>query len=70
MGYCIGGPFAPKLLERAPDRVVAGALCQPVGHRPEDPDVMYNSGKGVWAPELLKWRPDLNVATIEKNLHK
>jgi hypothetical protein len=49
---------------------VAGALCQPVGHRPEDPDVMYNSGKGVWAPELLKWRPDLNVVTIEKNLHK
>jgi hypothetical protein len=48
MGYCIGGPFAPKLTEWAPDRVVAGALCQPVGHRPEDPDVMYNSGKGVW----------------------
>ena len=44
MGYCIGGPFALKLMERAPDRVVAAVLCQPVGHRPENPDVMYNSG--------------------------
>ena len=50
MGYCIGGPFALKLMERAPDRVVAGVLCQPVGHRPENPDVMYNSGRDTWAP--------------------
>ena len=28
MGYCIGGCFALKLMERAPDRVVAGVLCQ------------------------------------------
>ena len=26
MGYCIGGPFALKLIERAPDRVVAAVL--------------------------------------------
>src|SRR5262245_54187647 len=26
MGYCIGGPFALKLMERAPERVVAGVL--------------------------------------------
>ena len=36
MGYCIGGPFVLKLMERAPERVVAGVLCQPVGHRPEN----------------------------------
>ena len=42
MGYCIGGCFALKLMERAPDRVVAGVLCQTVGHRDDDPDVMYN----------------------------
>src|SRR5215207_6030078 len=69
MGYCIGGPFALKLMERAPDRVVAGVLCQPVGHRPENPDVMYKSGKEVWAPELLKRRPDVSMETIEKYLH-
>jgi dienelactone hydrolase len=33
MGYCTGGPFALNLMERAPDRVVAAVLCQPVGHR-------------------------------------
>src|SRR5580698_4776650 len=58
MGYCIGGCFALKLMERAPDRVVAGVLCQTVGHRDDDPDVMYRSGRDVWAPELLKRRPD------------
>ena len=46
MGYCIGGCFALKLMERAPDRVVAGVLCQTVGHRPENPDVMYQLGAG------------------------
>ncbi len=69
MGYCIGGCFALKLMERAPDRVVAGVLCQTVGHRPENPDVMYNSGRDVWAPELLARRPDVTMATIEAYLH-
>jgi pimeloyl-ACP methyl ester carboxylesterase len=69
MGYCIGGPFALKLMERAPDRVVAGVLCQPVGHHPENPDVMYNSGRDVWAPELLARRPELTMATVTAYLH-
>ena len=69
MGYCIGGPFALKLMERAPDRIVAGVLCQPVGHRPENPDVMYNSGRDVWAPELRARRPDVTMETIEAYLH-
>jgi pimeloyl-ACP methyl ester carboxylesterase len=69
MGYCIGGPFALKLVERAPERVIAAVLCQPVGHRPENPDVMFNSGRDVWAPELLARRPDVTMATIEAYLH-
>jgi pimeloyl-ACP methyl ester carboxylesterase len=69
MGYCIGGCFALKLMERAPDRVVAGVICQTVGHRPENPDVMYNSGRDVWAPELLSRRPDVTMAEIEAYLH-
>jgi pimeloyl-ACP methyl ester carboxylesterase len=64
MGYCIGGCFAMKLMERAPDRVVAGVLVQTVGHRDDDPDVMYRSGRDVWAPELLKRRPDLTMRTL------
>lgn len=69
MGYCIGGCFAFKLMQRAPERVVAAVLCQTVGHRPENPDVMYSSGRDVWAPELLARRPDLTMATIESYLH-
>jgi pimeloyl-ACP methyl ester carboxylesterase len=69
MGYCIGGPFALKLMERAPDRVVAAVICQPVGHRPENPDVMYDSGRDNWAPELLAQRPDLSMEAIEAYLH-
>ncbi len=69
MGYCIGGCFAMKLIERAPDRVVAAVLCQTVGHRDDDPDVMYRSGRDVWAPEFLARRPDVTMATIEKYLH-
>jgi pimeloyl-ACP methyl ester carboxylesterase len=69
MGYCIGGPFAMKLMERAPQRVVAAVLCQPVGHRPDNPDYMYNSGTNVWAKELRERRPDVPMETIEKYLH-
>src|SRR5947199_4324789 len=36
-GNCIGGPYAMKLMERAPQRITAGLLSQPVGHRPEHP---------------------------------
>ena len=52
MGYCIGGCFAGKLLERAPERVVAAVFCQSVGHRPEDPDVMYRHGHENLGPRL------------------
>src|SRR4029077_18867735 len=53
-GNCIGGPFAMKLMERAPQRVVAAILSQPVGHRPDKPDYMYESGRDVWAKEFLE----------------
>lgn len=69
MGFCIGGCFAGKLVERAPERVVTAVFCQTVGHYPEDPDVMYRSGRDIWAPELLKRRPDLDQDTIDKYLH-
>jgi pimeloyl-ACP methyl ester carboxylesterase len=69
MGYCIGGCFAMKLMERAPKRVVAGVLVQTVGHRDDDPDVMYRSGRDVWAPEVMARRPDVTMAAIEAYLH-
>ncbi len=69
MGFCIGGCFALKLMERAPTRVPAAVLVQTVGHWDDDPDVMYRSGRDVWAPALLAQRPDLNTAAIERYLH-
>jgi pimeloyl-ACP methyl ester carboxylesterase len=68
-GNCIGGPFALKLMERAPQRVVAAILSQPVGHLPDKPDYMYDSGRDVWAKELLGRRPDVSMTTIEQYLH-
>jgi pimeloyl-ACP methyl ester carboxylesterase len=68
-GNCIGGPFAMKLMERAPQRVVAAILSQPVGHRPDKADYMYDSGRDVWAKELLERRPDVSMATIDQYLH-
>jgi len=69
MGYCIGGPFALKLMERAPDRIVAAVLCQPVGHNRDHPDSMYNSGRNNWAPQLIAQRPELTMETCEAYLH-
>jgi pimeloyl-ACP methyl ester carboxylesterase len=66
MGFCIGGPFIWNLLKRAPDRVVAGVLAQPVGFRPEDPTGMYDSSKTTWAPDFLKRRPDIPAEVVDQ----
>ena len=68
-GNCIGGPFGMKLMERAQARVVAAVLSQPVGHRPDKPDYMYESGRDVWAKEFRERQPDVSMATIEQYLH-
>ena len=69
MGYCIGGPFALKLIERAPERVVAAVFCQPVGHASKTPDAMYDSGIDAWAPELRAGRPEVTMEIVEQYLH-
>jgi pimeloyl-ACP methyl ester carboxylesterase len=68
-GNCIGGPFAMKLMERAPERVAAAILSQPVGHNPAKPDYMYDAGKTVWAKELRERQSDISMETIEMYLH-
>ena len=68
LGYCIGGPFIWNLLKRAPDRIPAAVLSQPVGFRPEQPDVLYDSSKTAWAAELMKRRPDITPDMVEKYL--
>jgi pimeloyl-ACP methyl ester carboxylesterase len=67
MGFCIGGPFIWNLLKRAPDRVVAAVLAQPVGWRPEMRDPAY---PGVfwrtWGPALTAQRPEITMATCDR----
>jgi pimeloyl-ACP methyl ester carboxylesterase len=70
LGFCIAGPFIWNLIKRAPDRVVAGVLAQPVGFRPEMPTLLYDGGMTVWGPELMKQRPNITKDTVEKFLTK
>ena len=67
MGFCIGGPFIWSLLKRAPNRVVAAVLAQPVGWRPEMRDPKY---PGVfwktWGPALTAQRPEITMPTVDK----
>jgi pimeloyl-ACP methyl ester carboxylesterase len=66
MGFCIGGPFIWSLLKRAPNRVVAAVIAQPVGWRPEMRDPKY---PGVfwktWGPALTAKRPEIATATVD-----
>jgi pimeloyl-ACP methyl ester carboxylesterase len=68
LGFCIGGPFIWNLLKRAPDRIVAAVLAQPVGSRPEMRDLFYESGTKGWAPEFRKANPDVSMETVDKFL--
>jgi pimeloyl-ACP methyl ester carboxylesterase len=70
MGFCIGGPFIWNLLRRAPDRVVAAVLAQPVGYRPEMPTFLYDGSMSGWGPELVKRRPEITMDMVQKYLTK
>jgi pimeloyl-ACP methyl ester carboxylesterase len=70
LGFCIGGPFIWNLLERAPNRVVAAVLAQPSGSRPEMRDLFYENNIKGWGPELVKRRPEITMATVDRFLTK
>ena len=67
LGYCIGGPFIWKLIERAPERIAAAVVSQPVGFRKES-NPMYDNSMQTWGPTLVKQRPDLTMDMIDKFL--
>jgi pimeloyl-ACP methyl ester carboxylesterase len=70
LGFCIGGPFIWNLLKRAPDRVVAGVPAQPVGFRPELPNVMYDASINGWGADLVKRRPEITAEMVGKFVTK
>ena len=64
IGFCIGGPMIHNLLRRAPDRIVAAALMQPSGFRPEMPDLFYQNNITGWGPPLCERRPEITMDLI------
>jgi pimeloyl-ACP methyl ester carboxylesterase len=70
LGFCIGGPFIWNLIERAPNRVVAAVLAQPSGSRPEMRDLFYDNNIKGWGPELVKRRPEITMAVVDRFLTK
>ena len=68
-GNCIGGPFAMKLMERAPQRVVAAILSQPVGHNPRSritcttPARPSGARSCASADPTCRRRPSRNICT-------
>src|SRR5579872_3091214 len=58
LGFCIGGPFIWNLLKRAPNRVAAAVVAQPVGWRPEMRDRKYPGAFWTtWGPMINAKRP-------------
>jgi len=68
LGFCIGGPFIWNLLKHAPSRIIAAVTAQPVGFRPEKPDVLVEHSTTNWVPDFTKRRPDISAETVEKYL--
>ena len=68
LGFCIGGPFIWNLLKRAPDRIVAAVVSQPVGFRKEIPNLAYDNYMKSWAPQLAKQRPDVSLDMVSRFL--
>jgi pimeloyl-ACP methyl ester carboxylesterase len=68
LGFCIGGPFIWNLIERVPARVVAAVTAQPSGHRPEQPTLFYDNNMANWGQEIVKRRPGVAPATVERFL--
>jgi len=64
MGFCIGGPMIHNLIKRASDRVVAAAMMQPSGYRPEHPDIFYQNNMSGWGPPLCEKRPEITMDMV------
>ena len=66
---CVAQREESKLLQRAPDRVVAAVFHQTVGDRPEDPGIMCRHSTDNWLPDFRARRPEVSQDTIDKYFH-
>ena len=66
MGFCIGG-----LLKRAPNRIAAAVISQPVGWRPEMRDRNYQgSFWKTWPALITAKRPEITMEMAERFIVK
>ena len=68
LGFCIGGPFIWSLVRRAPERIIAAVVSQPVGFRRELPNHAYDNYIKGWGPDLVKRRTDITMDMIDRFL--
>jgi pimeloyl-ACP methyl ester carboxylesterase len=67
MGCCIGGSYILKLIEQAPDRVVAAVLEQPIAV--DDSNVhLFEQIRRSWGDELVASRTDVDARTVDEFL--
>ncbi|HWE55240.1 MAG TPA: alpha/beta hydrolase [Acidimicrobiales bacterium] len=64
LGCCIGGSFILKLAERAPERVVAAVLEQPIGVTGDNAH-LFKGLQTSWADELVAARDDLTRPDVD-----
>src|SRR2546428_14019957 len=64
MSFCSRGPVVHNLNKRAGNRVVAAAMMQPGGFRPEIPDLFYQNNIKGRGPPLCEKRPDVTMDMV------
>lgn len=64
VGCCIGCSFILKLVERRPDRVVAGVLMQPIGHDETNAGAFGPATWTPWGESLIEQGADLSPETV------
>jgi pimeloyl-ACP methyl ester carboxylesterase len=67
MGCCIGGSYILKLIEQAPDRVVAAVLEQPIAVDDSNLE-LFEGIRRPWADQLLATRSDIDALTMDEFL--
>jgi pimeloyl-ACP methyl ester carboxylesterase len=64
MGCCIGCSFILKLIERQPERIVAGVMMQPIGIDETNPGFFSPRIYEQWGQDLAARRPDITLDQV------
>ncbi len=65
MGCCIGGSYIFKLIEQAPERVVAAVLEQPIGIKPDNRH-LFDTMWRTWGAEMVAAHPEIDPEAVEQ----